>query len=133
VIYFATLPYKLQDASVNRKFIEETTIKDKLWCCRRNFGQDGGGKDFDDEFHYWINKQTHKVDYLAYSYRTNDGGVRFRTAFNTRVIDGLTFQDYINYEAPRNPFERFTETIRTGKLKELSKILTEDVINNSRF
>jgi hypothetical protein len=26
--------------------------------------------------------------------------VRFRTAFNTRVIDGLTFQDYINYEAP---------------------------------
>jgi hypothetical protein len=31
------------------------------------FGQDGGGKDFDDEFHYWINKQTHKVDYLAYS------------------------------------------------------------------
>jgi hypothetical protein len=44
------------------------------------FGQDGGGKDFDDEFHYWINKQTHKVDYLAYSYRTNDGGVRFRTA-----------------------------------------------------
>jgi hypothetical protein len=98
VIYFAT-SHKLQDASVNRKFIEETTIKDK-GCCRRNFGQDGGGKDFDDEFHYWINKQTHKVDYLAYSYRTNDGGVRFRTAFNTRVIDGLTFQDYINYEAP---------------------------------
>jgi hypothetical protein len=31
VIYFATLPYKLQDASVNRKFIEETTIKDKQY------------------------------------------------------------------------------------------------------
>jgi hypothetical protein len=30
VIYF-TLPYKLQDASVNRKFIEETTIKDKQY------------------------------------------------------------------------------------------------------
>jgi hypothetical protein len=25
------------------------------------FGQDGGGKDFDDEFHYWINKLTHKL------------------------------------------------------------------------
>jgi hypothetical protein len=57
--------------------------------------------------------------------------VRFRTAFNTRVIDGLTFQDYINYEAPIGTFE-FTETIRTGKLKELSKILTEDVINNNK-
>jgi hypothetical protein len=28
VIYFATLPYKLQDFS-QQKFIEETTIKDK--------------------------------------------------------------------------------------------------------
>jgi hypothetical protein len=32
-----------------------------LWS---NFGQDGGGKD--DEFYFWINKQTHKIDYLAY-------------------------------------------------------------------
>jgi hypothetical protein len=35
-----------------------------LWS---NFGQNGGA-DFDDEFHYWINKQTHKIDYLAYNY-----------------------------------------------------------------
>jgi hypothetical protein len=78
VIYFATLPYKLQDASVNR-FIEETTIKDKQYdVVGVTFGQDGGGKDFDDEFHYWINKQTHKVDYLAYSYRTNDGALQNR-------------------------------------------------------
>jgi hypothetical protein len=79
VIYFATLPYKLQDASVNRKFIEET-IKDKQYDVVGVTLVRSGGKDFDDEFHYWINKQTHKVDYLAYSYRTNDGGVRFRTA-----------------------------------------------------
>jgi hypothetical protein len=95
------LPYKLQDASVNRKFIE-TTIKDKQYDVGVTLVRTAE-VDFDDEFHYWINKQTHKVDYLAYSYRTNDGGVRFRTAFNTRVIDGLTFQDYINYEAPIGP------------------------------
>lgn len=29
VIYFATLPHKLQDASVHKKFVEETTIKGK--------------------------------------------------------------------------------------------------------
>jgi hypothetical protein len=52
----------------------------------------------DDELHYWINKDTHKIDYLAYSCQVNDGGVRFRSAFNTRVA-GVTFQDYINYEA----------------------------------
>jgi hypothetical protein len=134
VIYFATLPYKLQDASVNKKFIEETAIKDKKYdVIKVTFGQDGGGKDFDDEFHYWINKQTHKIDYLAYNYRTNDGGVRFRAAFNTRVVDGLTFQDYINYEAPlETALKDLPKLYEQGKLKELSKILTEDVISNKK-
>lgn len=134
VIYFATLPYKLQDASVHKTFVEETTIKGKKYdVVQVNFGQDGGGKDFDDEFHYWINKQTHKIDYLAYNYRTNDGGVRFRAAFNTRVVDGLTFQDYINYEAPLGTvLKDLPKLFEQGKLKELSKILTEDVINNNK-
>lgn len=134
VIYFATLPYKLQDASVHKTFVEETTIKGKKYeVIQVTFGQDGGGKDFDDEFHYWINKQTHKIDYLAYNYRTNDGGVRFRAAFNTRVVDGLTFQDYINYEAPvETPLKDLPALYEQGKLKELSKILTEDVINNNK-
>jgi hypothetical protein len=134
VIYFATLPYKLQDASVNKKFIEETTIKEKQYdVVGVTFGQDGGGKDFDDEFHYWINKQTHKIDYLAYNYRTNDGGVRFRAAFNTRVIDGLTFQDYINYEAPLGTLLKdLPKLYEQGKLKELSQILTENIVNNNK-
>jgi hypothetical protein len=59
--------------------------------------------------------------------------VRFRTAFNTRVIDGLTFQDYINYEAPiGTPLKDLPKLYEQGKLKELSKILTEDVINNNK-
>ena len=134
VIYFATLPHKLQDASVHKTFVEETTIKGKKYdVIQVTFGQDGGGKDFDDEFHYWINKQTHKIDYLAYNYRTNDGGVRFRSAFNTRVIDGLTFQDYINYEAPlETDLKDLPKLYEQGKLKEVSQILTENVVNNRK-
>ncbi|NDP22978.1 MAG: hypothetical protein GZ091_18145 [Paludibacter sp.] len=134
VIYFATLPHKLQDSSVNKEFVEETIIKGKNYdVIKVTFGQDGGGKDFDDEFHYWINKQTHKIDYLAYNYRTNDGGVRFRAAFNTRVIDGVTFQDYINYEAPvKTALKDLPQLYEQGKLKELSQILTENVVNNRK-
>lgn len=134
VIYFATLPYKLQDASVNKEFIEETTIKGKQYdVIQVTFGQDGGGKDFDDEYHYWINKDTHKIDYLAYNYVVNDGGVRFRSAFNTRVIDGVTFQDYINYEAPvKTALKDLPKLYEQGKLKEVSQILTEKVVNNQK-
>ncbi|MFC6267824.1 DUF6503 family protein [Frigoriflavimonas asaccharolytica] len=130
VIYFATLPYKLQDASVNKKYIEETTIKGKKHdVIEVTFGKDGGGKDFDDEYQYWINKETHKIDYLAYSYHVNEGGVRFRVAYNSRVVDGITFQDYENYEAAINtPLKDLAALYEKGKLKEVSKIVTENVV-----
>jgi hypothetical protein len=134
VIYFATLPHKLKDASVNKEFIEETKIKGKSYdVIKVTFGQDGGGKDFDDEYHYWINKDTHKIDYLAYSYQVNDGGVRFRSAFNTRVVAGVTFQDYINYEAPVNTnLKDLPLLYEQAKLKEVSQILTKNVVNNRK-
>jgi hypothetical protein len=134
VIYFATLPHKLEDASVNKKFVEETSIKKKRYdVISVSFGQDGGGKDFDDEYQYWINKDTYKIDYLAYNYRVNDGGVRFRAAFNTRVIDGITFQDYINYEAPlETPLTDLPKLYVQGKLKEVSIIRTENVVHNHK-
>ncbi|AWG20722.1 hypothetical protein FFWV33_03785 [Flavobacterium faecale] len=134
VIYFATLPYKLQDASVHKKYIEETTIKGKKYdVIEVTFGQDGGGKDFDDQYQYWINKDSHKIDYLAYNYQVNEGGVRFRAAFNTRVIDGVTFQDYVNYEAPvKTALKDLPALYEQGKLKELSKILTENVVNKHK-
>ena len=132
VIYFATLPHKLQDASVHKKFVEETTIKGKKYdVIEVTFGQDGGGQDFDDQYQYWINKETHLMDYFAYNYQVNEGGVRFRAAFNTKVVDGVTFQDYINYEAPvKTPLKDLPALYEQGKLKEASKILTENVVHN---
>jgi hypothetical protein len=134
VIYFATLPHKLHDASVNTKFVEETTIKGKKYdVISATFGQDGGGKDFNDEYQYWINKDNHKIDYLAYNYQVNEGGVRFRAAFNTRVIAGVTFQDYVNYEAPvKTALKDLPQLYEQGKLKEVSQILTENVVNNRK-
>ncbi|MCL6462613.1 MAG: hypothetical protein I4O51_12185 [Flavobacterium micromati] len=134
VIYFVMLPYKLQDASVNKEFVEESTIKGKKYdAIGVTFGKDGGGKDFDDEYQYWINKDTHKVDYLAYNYHVNDGGVRFRVAINTRVIAGVTFQDFINYEAPvKTPLKDLPKLYEQGKLKKVSQILSENIVNNHK-
>lgn len=131
VIYFATLPHKLNDAAVNKKFIEETTIKDQKYdVLEVTFSEEGGGEDHDDEYHYWINQDTKKIDYLAYNYQVSGGGVRFRSAYNTRVIDGITFQDYINYKAEvGTPLKELPALYEKGKLKELSKIETEEVIN----
>lgn len=129
VIYFATLPYKLNDLAVNKKFVTTQTIKNKLYnVVEVTFKKEGGGKDFDDEFYYWIDVKTNTVDYLAYNYRVNNGGVRFRSAYNRRNIGGILFQDYVNFKAEvGTPLKELSALYEKGELKELSRIDTEDV------
>ncbi|WP_149274669.1 DUF6503 family protein [Pareuzebyella sediminis] len=131
VIYFALLPYKLNDKAVNKTYIGKTSIKGENYdMVGVNFDRIGGGNDHNDEFLYWFNTETHTMDYLAYSYETNGGGVRFRSAYKPRTIDGIRFQDYINYEASLGtPLHELSELFENGKLKELSRIETENIVS----
>ncbi|MFK8007059.1 MAG: DUF6503 family protein [Saprospiraceae bacterium] len=134
VIYFATLPYKLQDKAVKKSYQGTTTIKGKTYeILEIRFEQEGGGRDHDDVFHYWINQENHVIDYLAYNYQVNGGGVRFRSAYNSRNIRGIIFQDYVNYKAKvGTPLADLPKLFEQGKLKELSRIETENVLNVRR-
>ncbi|PKA98879.1 hypothetical protein B0O79_2573 [Flavobacteriaceae bacterium MAR_2009_75] len=131
VIYFATLPHKLNDNSVISEHLGQTTIKGKSYeMVKVHFKQEGGGVDFEDVFLYWFNDETNIMDYLAYKYKTNDGGVRFRSAYNPRTIDGIRFQDYINYKAEiGTPMQDLPKLYENGSLKALSRIETDDVVN----
>ncbi|APQ17591.1 DUF6503 family protein [Maribacter hydrothermalis] len=131
VIYFATLPHKLNDKAVIKESVGEAIIKGEDYdIIKVTFNKIGGGKDHDDVFMYWINKKSHYINYLAYSYSVNEGGVRFRSAYNPRTIDGIRFQDYINWEAPiGTPLKDLPAMFEKEQLKELSRIETEEVQN----
>lgn len=125
VVYFALLPYGLNDPSVQKKFLGETQIENKeQYVVEITFGQEGGGEDHEDIFIYWINKKEFAIDYMAYSYAENDGtGYRFRKAYNPRKIKGILFLDYINFK-PKGEIKitDFEELFKKGELEELSKI-----------
>ncbi|MFT6679338.1 MAG: hypothetical protein ACJAZG_002016 [Granulosicoccus sp.] len=131
VIYFATLPHKLLDPAVNIQFIGNTEMKGQGYeMLSVTFGQEGGGKDHDDEYLYWINSDSKRIDFLAYNYTVNNGGVRFRSAYNTRNIDGIIFQDYVNYKVVVGaPLKELLGLFAMDKLEKLSVIETEKVIN----
>lgn len=113
VIYFALLPYGLNDAAVKKEFLGETIINDQPYTkIKITFGEEGGGEDHEDTFLYWIHKQNFTVDYFGYSYHTDGGGIRFRKAMNPRFVEGILFQDYINYK-PKD------ESIHVGELESL--------------
>lgn len=125
VVYFALLPYGLNDAAVQKKFLGEKMINNKpYYKIMITFQQEGGGEDHTDVFHYWINTNSYKIDYLSYLYHTDEGGIRFREAINPRMVNGIFFQDYINYKSTDASIslDQIEEDFISGKLVELSRI-----------
>ncbi|MGI9542599.1 MAG: DUF6503 family protein [Cyclobacteriaceae bacterium] len=130
VMYFAFLPFKLNDRSVNKKYLGKAQIKGQDYHkIEVTFQEEGGGEDYEDVFIYWIHPENHTMDYLAYVYHTDGGGKRFRAPYNIRNIDGLRFADYINYEEPNGPFSiaDYDSLFAADALPELSRIELENI------
>ncbi|TPN82465.1 deoxyribose-phosphate aldolase [Aquimarina algicola] len=130
VHYFANLPYGLNAPAVKKELIGESVIKgNSYYKIKVTFDEVGGGTDFEDEFLYWIHKDNFTVDYLAYKYAVNGGGVRFREAYNVRTINGIRFVDYYNYKTDvlKTPLSDLDSLFEKGKLKLLSKIELKDI------
>ena len=99
VMYFFQLPRPLKDQAVITKYLGLAKIfNEKYWTIKVTFKENGGGKDYQDEFRYWININNGQIDYIAYNYLTEGGGTRFRQAVNKQLNQGFIFQDYINFK-----------------------------------
>ena len=106
--------------------IEEATY----WTVKVSFSQEGGGEDYQDEYRYWINQDTYEIDYLAYNYNTDEGGIRFRKAINKKRVKGILFQDYQNFR-PLNKFEsldNLPQIYEEGLLSQISLIENKNII-----
>ncbi len=100
VHYFAVLPYGLNDKAVQKKLLKETHIKGKhYYKVQITFQQEGGGIDYQDVFVYWINTENFKIEYLAYKFHVNGGGVRFREVIKEMEVAGIRFVNYANYKS----------------------------------
>ncbi len=130
VLYFAQLPYGLNAPAAQKELVGEATIKGEPYFeISVKFIKEEGGKDYEDEFVYWIHKNNYTVGYLAYSYITDGGGIRFREAYNVRMVNGIRFADYNNYK-PKSLDIALTDLdslFENGELNLLSKIETESV------
>lgn len=131
VMYFAFLPYFLLDEAVNLEYQGVSTAFGRShYELKVTFAEDGGGKDFEDEYAYWFSTDGFTLDYLAYNFLINGGGARFREAYNAREIKGVRVQDYINYkplDANRRDVLAFDDLLQAGELDTLSHIELEEV------
>lgn len=125
VHYFAYLPYGLNDPAVNKEYLGDIKIQENTYHkVKVTFNEENGGDDFDDVYLYWFNTKTLKPDYLAYEFHVNGGGMRFREAYNERVVNGIRFVDYRNYKpkASSSSINEIEHLFMNGELELLSKI-----------
>ena len=130
VHYFAQLPFGLNAPAAVKELLGESIIEaEPYYVIGVSFTEENVGTDFEDTFVYWIHKENFTVDYLAYEYAVDGGGIRFREAYNPRVVNGIRFVDYNNYK-PKDlkiPLRELGKLYEEGALKLLSKIETESV------
>jgi hypothetical protein len=130
VAYFAFLPYGLNDSAVKKEYIRETELEGQPYhLIKVTFAAEGGGDDFEDTYLYWIHTKNYTLDYLAYDFITNGGGVRFRKVLNRQSHEGIIIQDYLNYQ-PKDKnakLEDMEELFRNGQLELISEIILENV------
>lgn len=127
VLYFALLPYGLNDSAVIKEYLGQAEINGKKYHeIKVTFIQEGGGEDYQDVFIYWFDIENYYMDYFAYTYETDGGGKRFRSVKNRHHVGGILFQDYTNYEplkeAADTSIEQYDSLYLNGGLKVLSEI-----------
>lgn len=97
-VYFPFLPYRLNDPSVYK---EDLGLVDwggrKLHKVKVTFAA-GTSTDASDQYLYWLDPGTGRIEQLAYSFGTGQerGGLRLRKPMNYRRVGGLLFFDAEN-------------------------------------
>lgn len=130
VAYFAFLPYGLNDPAAIKTYLGQTKLGEKEYhLVKVTFQPEGGGEHFEDEFLYWFGKEDFRMEYMAYSYHTDGGGVRMREVSGVVEVGGIRFQNYLNLKpADKNtPVEKMQELYISGNLEKLSEIILENI------
>jgi len=126
VAYFYQLPLPLLDDAAVITLLENTVIEEKEYqTLKVTFSEENGGADHEDTYRYYFDTSTYTLSYLSYNFHINDGGVRFRKAYQ-RPQGNFIFLDYDNYKAPKGtPLDSLPLLFEEGKLEFLSKIVSE--------
>lgn len=130
VVYFASLPYVLEDPAVNAVHAGQQEVDGETYdVLEVTFDLEGGGEDHDDRFRYWLDPESGELELMAYSFTRGEGGVRLRVRTSTVGAGGVTFVNWKNFGDPNadTPLSQLPKLWLQGELPELSEILLDDI------
>ena len=129
-IYFAFLPYRLNDGSVFKQDLGLEKWGDTyLHKVKVTFAA-GSSTDSGDSYLYWFHPASARLEQFAYSYGTGeDAGIRFRKLKNYRRVGGILFFDQQNlgYEGPDAQVDLITPAFVEETMHEVSNVVLSEI------
>lgn len=121
-VYFVFLPFRLQDPSVIQQ-----DLGSEIWDGRALrkvkvsfISKTSNGAD--DEFLYWFDPATARLEQFAYSFAGRPGGLRFRRLYDFRRVGGILFYDQENWGVDEDGLS--VDDIRPAAVAEWNRIST---------
>ena len=128
-VYFTFLPFRLNDESA---FKQDLGLEE--WHGRRLHKvkvtfTPGSSTHAQDEYLYWFDPESGRLEQFAYSYATSGGGLRFRKTFEHRRIGGVGFFDQENWgvEGPDLSVDLVTPDYVEREMRLVSTIRLSDI------
>ena len=126
-IYFCFLPFRLNDESVLKEDLglEDWDGRD-LHKVKVSF-QAGSSSGADDEYLYWFEPGSGRLQQFAYSFSGDPGGLRFRRATRFRRVSDILFFDQENMGVDGDGFT--VDQIDPGFVSQMKPISTVELSN----
>ncbi len=131
VPYFVLLPFRLNDPAARKQYLGGVEVAGAPYHkIEVTFSEQGGGRDWQDRFIYWIHRDRHTMDYLAYRFGSGSRDTRFREAVRVRRVGGIRFADYRNYVVDSLNFDiaAYDRLFEDGGLEVLSEVEIDSVV-----
>jgi hypothetical protein len=127
-VYFVFLPFRLHDDSVLHEDLGiEHWRGEALRKVKVSFVP-GSSSGAHDEFLYWFNPETARLEMFAYSFSGNPGGLRFRKAVNHRRVGGILFFDQENWGVDEDGLSvDGIDPVTVGGWKLVSKVRLQEI------
>ncbi len=128
-IYFTFLPFRLNDPSVFKQDLGAEEWNGRLLHKVKVTFTPGSSTHAQDEYLYWFDPQTGRLEQFAYSYATGGGGLRFRRTFNHRRVGGIGFfdQENLGVNGPDLSVDLITPDYVAGTMTPVSTITLHDI------
>lgn len=128
-VYFPFLPYRLNDPGVYKQDLGLERWGDRELHKVKVTFEPGSSNAAEDQYLFWFDPETGRLEQLAYSFAGNPGGLRFRRGYDYRRVGGILFSDQENLgiDEAGLTVDQVTPAFVAERMKPISKVVLRDV------